>query len=107
MAKQCSSEKKIRIVLDNLHDGDSIAELCRRYRSLEPVNRAGRLIGLQHYPVKANDIAAADGNAKDAAEFFKAMIIGMGDACELETLPNHSVSWLNRSIGNGLCVPEV
>jgi transposase len=28
--KQCSAEKKIRIVLDGLRGEDSIAELCRR-----------------------------------------------------------------------------
>lgn len=65
----------------------ALTHVLGRERALEHAKRSARLIGLQHYPVMAGEVSATDGDAKDATEFLEAMMMGMGDTCEVSKLP--------------------
>ena len=62
-----------------------------RARTEELAGRAGRLIGLQHYPQMAEQVGAVDGGANNAAEFLRSIMMGMGDACSQQRLADGSI----------------
>ncbi|MEL0047827.1 MAG: hypothetical protein VW867_04200 [Gammaproteobacteria bacterium] len=59
----------------------ALAEVVGPARAKELGMRAGRLTGLQHYPLMAEQIDASDGVLEDAGKFLQTMMSGMGDAC--------------------------
>ncbi len=60
--------------------------------------RAARLIGLQHYPVMAQQVGGVDGGPTHAAEFLAAMLEGMGDTCEIEYHSDDSATVVQTSL---------
>ena len=53
-------------------------------RALEHGKLAARLTGLQHYRRMADGVGGVDGGPKEAADFLRAMFLGMGDRVEVQ-----------------------
>jgi hypothetical protein len=69
----------------------ALAEVVGSVRAQELGERAGRLTGLQHYPIMAEQIEAVDGGLKDAGEFLQTAMSGMGDDCAMTAQPDGSL----------------
>ncbi len=66
---------------------NGICELARAIgepKALAHGRLAARLTGLQHYRRMADAVGGADGGPWEAAEFLRAMFLGMGDGTDLE-----------------------
>ena len=61
-------------------------------KALEHGKLAARLTGLQHYRRMAEAVGGADGGPGEAAEFLRAMFLGMGDEIDLERTGKGSVT---------------
>lgn len=69
----------------------ALTEVVGQQRALELAQRAGRLIGLQHYPAMAAQIGAIDGDIEAAADFLQTMMSGMGDDCAMQAQEDGSI----------------
>ena len=77
-------------------------------KALEHGKLAARLTGLQHYRHMADAVGGVDGGPREAAEFLRAMLQGMGDKAEVEGTERGVVALRHTGlrIVRGLTGPE-
>ena len=76
----------------------ALTQVVGEPRALELAQRAARLIGLQHYPIMADQVGAVDGGVNEAADFLQTMMSGMGDACTTQIQQDGSVVLIHSGL---------